>query len=148
MMRFEERYEDVLQNLEAGVMRVYRQHPEMTDYDVMDAFAALRRHYIREARQQEPATFNLTERAQQIFDAVQLMSELRLGRAQMTTDDDAPIKMGELALSVNEIIDCLKRLERSVQRWNKSGGRQGYLKYVAEFFPKGKEETLLLRVKT
>jgi hypothetical protein len=135
-MRFEEKYEDVLQNLEFGIMEVYHEHPEMTDYDVMAALEALRRHYIREARKQEPITFDhLSDREQKLFDSVELMCEWRMGRAQMTTEDGAPLEMGKLVLTVNEIIDCIKRIERSVQRWNKHGGRQGYLKFVAQFFP-------------
>jgi hypothetical protein len=116
-------------------MQVYRDHPEMTDYDVMEAMEKLRRHYIREARKQEPVTFNFSERAQLVFDSVKLACEWRLGRAEFTTEDGTPLEIGEMALTVNEIIDCIKRIERSVQRWNKSGGRQGYLKFVAQFFP-------------
>ncbi len=145
-MSFEEKYEDVLQNLEAAVMRIYRADPKLTDYDVMDAFEALRRDYIREARKQEPVTFNLPERAQEVFDAVHAMCELRLGRLQLTTGDGEALALEGLALTVNEIIDCIKRLERSVQRWNKSGGRQGYLNFVAEFIPAGAEDQLFLNL--
>ena len=28
---------------------------------------------------------------------------------------------------------CLKRIRKSVQRWNKEGGRQGYLTFVGRF---------------
>ncbi|MGH7492680.1 MAG: hypothetical protein ACREOO_09830 [bacterium] len=147
-MYFEEKYEDVLQNLESGIMRAYRNRPEMTDHDVMQALEALRRHYIREARKQVPVSFNLTERAQEIFEGVQLMCELRLGRSEMTTTEGESLTMGELAVSVNEIIDCVKRIERSVQRWNKSGGRKGYLNFIADFFPEGEEEEVLLHVRT
>ncbi len=145
-MKFEEKYEDVLQNIESGIMRVYRKNLNLTDYDVMEALEALRRHYIREARKQEPATFNLAERAREIFDEVQTMCEIRLGRGEMTTAEGGPFDMSELAITVNEIIDCLKRIERSVQRWNKSGGRQGYLKFVAEFIPEGEEDRLFLNL--
>jgi hypothetical protein len=134
-MRFEEKYEDVLQNLESGVMEVYHEHPELTDYDVIDAYAALRRHYIREVRQQEPVAVTLSERAQKVFNMVESMCELRMGRGKMTTADGEPFAFGGRVLTANEILDCIKRLERSVQRWNKSGGRQGYVKFVAQFFP-------------
>ncbi len=147
-MHFEKRYEDVLQNLESGIMITYREEPEMTDYDVMAALEALRRHYIREARQQEAATFSLPERAQKIFAAVHSMCELRLGRGDLFDEDGNPLELGARTVSVNEIIDCLKRLEHSVQRWNKSGGRKGYLNFVEEFFPAGLEGAVLLRTKT
>jgi len=37
------------------------------------------------------------------------------------------------AISVEEIVQCLKRIQTSVRRWNKQGGRQGYLNFVSEF---------------
>lgn len=143
-MTFEEKYEDVLQNLEAPIMRIYRAQPSLTDYDVMEALEALRRHYIREARKQEPATFTLTKGVQEIFDMVRGMCELHLGRAKITTPEGETLHLEDLVITVNEIIDCLKRLERSVQRWNKSGGQQGYLKFLAEYIPEGEEEVMLL----
>lgn len=38
-------------------------------------------------------------------------------------------------VSVETLIACLKRLEKSVKLWNEQGGRQGYLEYIAEFLP-------------
>jgi hypothetical protein len=31
------------------------------------------------------------------------------------------------------IVECLKRIRKSIQRWNREGGRQGYLKFVEQF---------------
>ena len=31
------------------------------------------------------------------------------------------------------IVACLKRIRESIQRWNKEGGRQGYLTFVQRF---------------
>jgi len=61
------------------------------------------------------------------------MSELRLGRAQMTTDDGAPIKMGELALSVNEIIDIATNQDLALPKIYKPNKlRQGiFISYVS-----------------
>ena len=135
-MRFEEQYEDVLQNLEFGIVRIYNEHPETTDYAVLDALTALRKHYIREARGQEVRTFRLTEQAQKLFDSVKFICEWRLGRKEMFEDGtDAPVELSNATKTLNEIIDCIKRVERSVKFWNKRGGRQGYLQYVQEFVP-------------
>jgi hypothetical protein len=35
--------------------------------------------------------------------------------------------------TVDEIIACLKRIRRSIQFWQKKGGRQGYLTFISEF---------------
>jgi hypothetical protein len=34
---------------------------------------------------------------------------------------------------VDVIIACLKRIRKSVEKWNKQGGRQGYLTFVEQF---------------
>ena len=36
-------------------------------------------------------------------------------------------------LQVEEIGQCLKRIHKSVQRWNKLRGRRGYLDFVSPF---------------
>jgi O6-methylguanine-DNA--protein-cysteine methyltransferase len=38
---FEEKYLDVLQNIEFGIVSVYREHPEMLDWDAFKAVEAL-----------------------------------------------------------------------------------------------------------
>lgn len=48
-MSVEEEHLDVLQNIEAAIVSVYRDHPEMTDYDVDKAFSALIQTYRSEA---------------------------------------------------------------------------------------------------
>ena len=34
-----------------------------------------------------------------------------------------------------EITACLNRIRSSIKFWNKKSGRQGYLNYIAKFFP-------------
>lgn len=36
-------------------------------------------------------------------------------------------------VSTEVIIACLKRIRKSVQRWNREGGRQGYLTFIKQF---------------
>jgi hypothetical protein len=33
-------------------------------------------------------------------------------------------------ITADEIVACLKRIRKSVQRWTKEGGRRGYLTFV------------------
>ena len=36
-------------------------------------------------------------------------------------------------VSLDVIVACLKRIRKSIQRWNKEGGRQGYLIFIQRF---------------
>ena len=36
------------------------------------------------------------------------------------------------AKSLEEIVQCLKRIRHSVEFWNKKNGRQGYLNFIVE----------------
>ena len=62
------------------------------------------------------------------------MCEWRLGREEfrlggwMRSDGPQPEPV-----TLDVIVACLKRIRKSVQRWNKEGGRQGYLTFVGRF---------------
>ena len=47
---FEKRYQDVLQNIEFAITQMYRQHPQMTDWDTLAAVEALLRTYGAEKK--------------------------------------------------------------------------------------------------
>jgi len=79
-MRFEEEYEDVLQNIEAAIIAVYRELPQVSDYDVADAVPLLRRQYVAEETQRFPPCANISERADCVLQAAKAVCEWRLGR--------------------------------------------------------------------
>jgi hypothetical protein len=132
-MTFEEEYADILQNLEFGIVRIYQEHPEMSDYNAMDAIEGLIRKYIAEERKTEPRPIRFTELAEKVFDSVETMCELRLGRATVTDAETGKKMAGLPPITTNELILCLKRIKKSISFWNKQGGRQGYLNYVSNF---------------
>ena len=37
------------------------------------------------------------------------------------------------SISLDEIVACLKRVRKSINRWTRTGGRQGYLTFVSQF---------------
>jgi hypothetical protein len=63
------------------------------------------------------------------------MCEWRLGRESLATKDlDAKTKIPDPeAISIDEVIACLKRIRKSIKRWGRVGGRQGYLQYIDQF---------------
>jgi len=135
-MKVEEQFEDVLQNIESGVVSVYHAHPELVDWDVEVAYEALIQFYQAEARQRPASLRQLTGGNQaEVLRAVQAMCEWRLGRAPLHDERDQPIELKARPLTATDMVNCLKRLRKSVQFWNKSGGRQGYLNYIVNFIP-------------
>src|SRR5208337_3164942 len=79
-MKVEDEYLDVLQNMEFGIIRVFRADRSLLDLDAKDAVAALIRHYRAEQEQRNPPPARLGDKAQRIFDCVLPICEWRMGR--------------------------------------------------------------------
>lgn len=140
-MEFTEEYEDVLQNLEYPIMNYYYQNPVLADLDVKRALEAAIEHYRAEFANRSPKTKNLSLFEQQLSGQLITICEWRLGRVSL----DEVIAMNEkfafqfkeddFIKTSEELQKCLKRIIKSVERWNRVGGKQGYLNFTAQFFP-------------
>jgi len=130
---FEDEYLDVLQNIEAGIVRVFREHPEMTDAEASQAVEGALRLYQAEVKKRNPPALRFSPLAQEAFDAVKAMCDWRLGRGELMDDSGQAVDLGITPKTMDEIIACLKRIRRSIELWSKRGGRQGYLNYVDDF---------------
>jgi hypothetical protein len=131
---FEDKYLDVLQNIEAAIYAIYIEIPELTDYDVDRALEMLGRAYQSEARGKTP---NLPRNPSslRVYEAAREACEVRLGRAPISTFLQ---KLGEGEMepvSVKIIVQALKRIRKSIALWTKEAGRQGYLNYISQFMP-------------
>ncbi len=135
--RFTERYQDVLQNLEFGVTRVAKENPDLLDAHVELAYEALISYYRAETRGREPRTPDLDAPIDQVFESVRAMADFRLGRNPLPVTEDGGEELERRLppLTLDEIIQCLKRLRKSVRFWSKRGGRRGYLTYISQFLP-------------
>jgi len=131
---FEERYEDVLQNLEFGIVQVYHNHPEMTDWEALAAIEALLRTYRAEAKGRQASPPSLNPLAEEVYDLVETMCEWRLGREMpFSNKEGEPMELPLEPITLDELIACLKRIRKSINFWNREGGRQGYLTFVSQF---------------
>ena len=132
----EEEYQDSFQNVEAAIMSVYRQTPELTDWDVEEALSALIRQYQAEWRGKEvrPAKLS-TQIKRYVYDAIRHICDWRLGREALSTQEGEALPYPATPLSLEEIAAILKRIRKSVRFWSKRGGRLGYLNYVDQFIP-------------
>jgi hypothetical protein len=122
-----EKYQDVLQNIEFAIVSIYRENLEMTDYAVMRSLEAIINHYSAEKTGKRPRNYSLDEIEKEIFRQVQSVCEWRLGRP---SSFGMP---GITPISLDEIIQCLKRILKSVEKWNKHEGIQGYLRFVSQY---------------
>lgn len=128
-MKVEEKLTDVAQNIELGIIVVYRADPTLLDCDVLDAVHALIRHYEAEEQGRLPSPPRLAERVQRVFDSAKSMCDWRLGRREFP-GEITPETPAVHPKTLEEIIACLKRIHKSVRLWTSVAGRQGYLKFV------------------
>ncbi len=133
MAKIEEEYDDVLQNIEFAILSVYREHSELLDYEVEKALNALMVAYQAEQQQRAPSPVAFTPLGQQVYARVRSMCEWRLGRKELPVAESSAERSQPSPLSLDEVVACLKRIRKSVQKWTQREGRQGYLRFVDEF---------------
>ena len=129
MSNIEDRHPDVLHNLEFAIVKVYRAEPAMLDLDAQDAVDALVRHYRAEQEGRRPPATRLDGRAERVFQAVREICEWRLGRKPLSGLDEIP----DDPIPVAELVECLRRIGKSIRFWNRESGRRGYLGYVSQY---------------
>ncbi len=129
----EEQYLDVLQNIEFGIVAVYRARAEMSDYAVMRVLEALIDGYTAEKIGRSPRDFRLSDVERVLLGTVRSICEWRLGRRNPPDSLFRIPDIGPEPKGVDEIILCLKRVIKSAKRWDKEGGRQGYLNFITRF---------------
>ena len=141
---FEENYIDVLHNIEAFIVSAYRETgQEMTDWDVSRALETIIANYQAERKGREPRDISLKSNAQSIFDRAFMVCEFTLGRLPMVVETKKkkwgiiPVTSREEIMpepkTIDELITCLRHIQKSVQFWTKEAGRQGYLNYIDQF---------------
>lgn len=106
----------------------------MTDYEAEKAVNTLIRTYQAEARNRKYRQPRMNERTEEAYGYIKGMCDWRMGREDLYNEDDNPIELPMTPLQVDEVIDCLKRVKRSIRKWNKQGGRRGYFYFVDQFF--------------
>lgn len=129
---FEEQYADVLQNIEFAIVETDRRLPGTLDYHVDSALEAAIALYTAEQLGRTTRPVMLEGHRLQMYEAIRGMCEWRLGRGPID-DEEGEASGPAVPNRVDEIVACLKRVRKSVQRWNKQGGRRGYLQFVSHY---------------
>lgn len=121
-MRVEEQFEATLKEIETAIVQIYRRNREMTDYVVLRALEAAAGRYKAMQREHALKPVQLTGIDLAVFESVQQTCESWLrGKGE------------QKPLTAEEILQCIRRLQKSVGFWSREGGRQGYLNYVNGF---------------
>lgn len=110
--------------------RLYDISPE-----ALAAIEALLRTYRAEAKGRQATPSCLVPLAQEVYESVETMCEWQLGHEGVLDEEGRPVEIPMQPLALDEIIACLKRVRKSINRWSREGGRQGYLTFVSKFIP-------------
>lgn len=127
--KFTSEYEDVLQNIEYSIIQIHRQ-VTLFDSTVMEALEALITNFKQIDQGREPQLPKLSDKGLLVFEAVRETCVLRMGEAPPGTE---PLPEDFRICSCEEIIACLKRVLKSVNKWNRNYGRQGYLNFIGQY---------------
>lgn len=127
LTEFEDQYIDVLQNIEWALLSLVKDHPELSDHDMLRIIEQALTYYKSQQRGNLViAQSKLTDIRQDIFERILSMCEWRLGRLP---PPDKQIACNPI--TIEELILCLKRIEKSIKFWTKQGGRKGYINFAA-----------------
>lgn len=128
----EEEFEEVLLNIELRVTRMFQENPTMTDYVAAEVYEALVAHYSALSNGRTPPKPRVKGLALELFEDIKNVCDICLeGGASDTLikKKNSPI----LTISKEDLVRCLRRLQKSVKLWTEKGGRQGYLNFVSSF---------------
>ncbi len=134
-MKFIDDNLDILQNIEAIVIDIYRKdYPDMKDKEVLKAYEALIQSQRQVARGRTPRPpENLSDSEQMIFDGVQQVLELRRELAPPSEKPQRFSLVNKTTSFEDTLLACLRKLQKSVKFWTKERGPQGYLNYINGF---------------
>lgn len=132
-MSIEEEYEDILHNIEYEIVSVYHSNMSLLDYDVEEALEALILEYKAELRGRTARDARIGERGTKVYAGVKEVCNWRLARQELTISEGEALPIPLEPVTVEEIIACLQRIRKSVQKWQREGGRQGYLQFIEHY---------------
>ncbi len=132
-MGIEEEHPDVLQNIEYMVANYFRNNPDLTDHVVARIYEAHIDLYSAEKIGRQPRAWNPDTLEDELFAEIKDICDWRLGRNFGLVDDAGDPQSPPEIIDLDTILLCLKKLRKSVQKWTKRLGRQGYLQFMEQY---------------
>jgi hypothetical protein len=123
----EDKYIDVLQNIEWSLLSSAKNNPKLCDYDILRVVEYAIACYKSRERERFLAERKIDGTYQELFEKVAAMCDWRLGLRSLSPVKDLYCD----PISPEELILCLKRIEKSIKFWTKQAGRMGYITFVS-----------------
>ena len=120
-----------LQELETAIARVFRKHPDMTDYAAGRAYEGAFQIYRALNRGHQPRPSTLTGLDAEVFDVVRITCEQMHAKGAIFLKSNTGGRTSPVPLP--KMVEYLRQLQRSVERHTAMDGRQGYLTFIEKF---------------
>ena len=128
-MKIEEKYEDVLQNIEFSVVSFDRKFIPLKDEHCLKAYNFLKKKYIGEMRGWKLENAVIEDPiVEELVSAIIPYSDLRLGKVEVQ-EPSVVFK----SIDYNAIIKCFERLSKSVNKWKTGKNSRRYIEFVSNF---------------
>ena len=128
MLKFEEQYLDVLQNIEVTIIEAYQENLELTDKDVEQVLKAIMSIY-EDRNNLELIIKRVPSKLIPLFKQLKLHCDFRLGLSAL---DDIYLDKEDW-ITKEEAVSCLQRIVCSLNTWTKKKGTRGYLNFIKRF---------------
>ncbi|EGQ9884230.1 TPA: hypothetical protein RQJ82_004455 [Vibrio vulnificus] len=119
-MKIQEKCENELKALESSIVGVFRSKPDLLDSQVaraVESMVGIFKSKVKGKPEQKP---NLDGLDLHVFSALDVAIK--------------EISSVNSELSNNDLLECLKIIQKSIPKWTKQLGRQGYLNFVSQYF--------------
>ena len=136
-MNLADKHMVLLQNIESTIVSVHDNYPSLKDTQVKKALEELIKKYralVSGRPKTEPTHSSEIESI--IFKNIGNLLEKRRPQVGIATSEKPKSLFGRRnkeATSDEIFLACLRKIEKSVGRWNKRGGEKGYLNFIQGF---------------
>jgi len=136
-MGLEDKYLDILQNIEGVIASVYREYPEMKDSQAVKSLEALDMCYrALSAKREVKMPENLDDISMGVYELVVEFLDARRSMSDIKSASDIPKRrFGALKeTTLDDIyLACVRKVLKSVKRHSKIHGERGYLDFITQF---------------
>jgi hypothetical protein len=132
-LKFEDQYFSQLFSIESAIYEVYAENPNLLDFNVDKALNGAARTLNNQKRGRKPPTLKLKNDEQRIYDRFMELVILHTSDGGFTTEDGEEIDLPIEPITIDEMVACFKRIQRSIKLMSDQG-RQGYLNFIQQFF--------------
>lgn len=118
-MKVQEKFEKELKALESSIVEVFRSEPHLLDSQVARAIESMVALFKSKVKGKPAQPVRLEGLDLHVFSALKTAIDAISTANSELTDDD--------------VLQCLKVIEKSIPKWTKQLGRQGYLSFVSQY---------------